>query len=66
MRISAAIFAAMDDTLVQSTIDANYALGQRMGITGTPSFVFGDQLVQGYVPLANMQDIVAILRDTAE
>ncbi len=63
---SAAIFAAMDDTLVQSTIDANYALGQRMGITGTPSFVFGDQLVQGYVPLANMQDIVAILRDTAE
>ncbi len=29
-------------------------------------FVFGDQLVQGYVPLANMQDIVAILRDTAE
>lgn len=61
---SEAIFAAMDDTLVQSTIDANYALGQRMGITGTPSFVFGDQLVQGYVPLANMQDIVAILRDT--
>lgn len=61
---SAAIFAAMDDTLVQSTIDANYALGQRMGITGTPSFVFGDQLVQGYVPLENMQDIVAVLRDT--
>ncbi|MBY4892403.1 DsbA family protein [Rhodobacteraceae bacterium N5(2021)] len=62
---SEAIFAAMDDPLVQTTIDANYALGQRMGITGTPSFVFGDQLVQGYVPLSNMQDIVAIIRDTA-
>lgn len=62
---SEAIFAAMDDPIVQSTIDANYELGQRMGITGTPSFVFGDQLVQGYVPLANMQDIVAIIRDTA-
>lgn len=62
---SEAIFAAMDDPLVQTTIDANYALGQRMGITGTPSFVFGDQMVQGYVPLPNMRDIVAIIRDTA-
>ncbi|WP_224815128.1 DsbA family protein [Hasllibacter sp. MH4015] len=63
---SEAIFAAMDDPLVQATIDYNYELAQRMGITGTPSFVFGDQLVQGYVPLPNMQDIVAVLRDTAE
>lgn len=62
---SQAIFAAMDDPLVQTTIDYNRALAQRLGITGTPSFVFGDQLVQGYVPLANMRDIVAILRDTA-
>lgn len=62
---SEAIFASMDDPIVQSTIDANRALGQRMGITGTPSFVFGDQLVQGYVPLPNMMDIVSIIRDTA-
>ncbi|GAB5445798.1 DsbA family protein [Gymnodinialimonas sp.] len=62
---SEAIFEAMEDPLVQTTIDANYALGQRMGITGTPSFVFGDQMVQGYVPLSNMQDIVAIIRDTS-
>jgi protein-disulfide isomerase len=62
---SEAIFAELDNPIVQSTIDSNRALGQRMGITGTPSFVFGDQLVQGYVPLANMQDIVAIIRDTA-
>ncbi len=60
-----AIFAAMSDPLVQATIDYNYALGQRLGITGTPSFVFGDQLVQGYVPLAGMQDIVAVIRETA-
>lgn len=63
---SAAIFASMGDPLVQATIDYNYALAQRLGITGTPSFVFGDQLVQGYVPLANMQDIISIVRDTAE
>lgn len=57
-----AIFAAMSDPLVQVTIDTNYALAQRLGITGTPSFVFGDQLVQGYVPLPDMQEIVASLR----
>ncbi len=63
---STAIFEAMEDPLVQTTIDYNYELAQRMGITGTPSFVFGDQLVQGYVPLPNMQDIVSLIRDTAE
>ncbi|ABD55455.1 DsbA family protein [Jannaschia sp. CCS1] len=62
---SEVIFEAMDDPRVQATIDANRNLGQRMGITGTPSFVFGDQLVQGYVPLPNMMDIVSIIRDTA-
>lgn len=62
---STAIFEAMDDPRVQATIEANRTLGQRLGITGTPSFVFGDQLVQGYVPLPNMMDIVSIIRDSA-
>ncbi|WP_439139252.1 DsbA family protein [Roseicyclus sp.] len=60
---AAAIVAAMDDPLVQTTIDTNYALGQRLEITGTPSFVFGDQMVRGYVPLDGMQQIVAMLRE---
>lgn len=63
---SEAIFAAIDDPLVEATINYNRDLAARMGITGTPSFVFGDQLVQGYVPLPNMQEIVAILRETSE
>ena len=63
---SEAIFVAMQDPLVETTINYNRQLGQRMGITGTPSFVFGDQLVQGYVPLPNMVEIVAILRETAQ
>ncbi len=63
---SEAIFAAIDDPLVEATINYNRDLASRMGITGTPSFVFGDQLVQGYVPLPNMQDIVAVIRDTAQ
>ena len=55
----------MNDPLVQATIDYNYALGQELAITGTPSFVFGDQMVRGYVPLEGMQQIVAMLRESA-
>lgn len=62
----AAIMAAMDDPLVMQTIDYNHALGQRLAISGTPSFVFGDQMVRGYVPIDGMQQIVAMLRSEAE
>ena len=60
-----AIRAAMEDPLVMQTIEYNHALAQRMAISGTPSFVFGDQMVRGYVPLDGMQEIVALLRETA-
>jgi len=59
------ILAAMDDPIVDTTIDTNRMLAQRLGISGTPSFVFDDQLVRGYVPLDGMLEIVAALRDTA-
>ena len=55
----------MNDPLVQTTIDYNYALGQELAITGTPSFVFRDQMVRGYVALEGMQQIVAMLRENA-
>ena len=43
---------------VNAVIEANYALAQTLGISGTPSFVFGDELVRGYIPLPEMQQIV--------
>jgi protein-disulfide isomerase len=63
---SAAIMSAFDDPLVQQTIEYNHALAQRLDISGTPSFVFGDQMVRGYVPLDGMLEIVALLRETAQ
>lgn len=62
----AAIMASIDDPLVMQTIEYNHALAQRMAISGTPSFVFGDQMVRGYVPLDGMQQIVAGLRADAD
>ncbi len=53
-----AIFAEMDSPEVGDILAANRALGDRMQITGTPTFVFGDQMVRGYVPLAQMRQIV--------
>lgn len=56
------ILDAMDDPLVAQTISYNHALAERLQISGTPTFVFGDQLVRGYVPLDAMLEIVETVR----
>ncbi|WP_099823843.1 DsbA family protein [Oceaniglobus indicus] len=58
-----AIMAGMDDPEIDRIIAANRALGQTLRINGTPSFVFGDQMVRGYVPLDTMEQLVAAQRD---
>lgn len=57
-----AIIAHMDSDEVGQVIAANHALGQRMNITGTPTFVMNDQMLRGYVPLDVMQEIAAEIR----
>ncbi len=56
---SAPILAHMDSPDVTAVIDANHALAAKMDISGTPSFVMGNQMIRGYVPLNGMQQIVA-------
>lgn len=53
-----AIFAKMGSQEVGEILAANRALGDRMQISGTPTFVFGDRMVRGYVDLAAMRQIV--------
>lgn len=53
-----AIMAEMDSQEVRDVLATNRALGDRMQITGTPTFVFGNQLVRGYVDLAQMRKII--------
>ena len=57
-----AIIGQMDSPEVDEVIAANHALGQRMGISGTPSFVMGDQMLRGYVPLEGMRQIAEQIR----
>jgi protein-disulfide isomerase len=55
----AAIAQKMISDEVTKEIEATRALAQRMNINGTPSFLIGSEMVRGYVPLENMQAIVA-------
>ena len=57
-----AVRARMDSPMVQAVIDANLALGQKLAISGTPTFVVEDTMLRGYVPLAGMRQIVAAAR----
>ena len=57
-----AIVAAMDSDAVSKVIAANHALGQRLQISGTPSFVMGDQMLRGFLPQDAMQDIANDIR----
>lgn len=59
---SAKMIETMNTALVTQIIQTNRTLGQQMQISGTPTFVFGDQMVRGYVPLAQMQQIVDEIR----
>lgn len=56
------LFVAMAGPEVAAELDANAALGNALQITGTPTFVMGDQMLRGYVPLEQMQQIVDVVR----
>ncbi len=57
-----AIIAEMNSDAVTEVIVKNRELAQRMQINGTPSFVFGPQMLRGYVPLDGMRQLVGELR----
>ncbi|MCB1342172.1 MAG: thioredoxin domain-containing protein [Pseudooceanicola sp.] len=56
------VMAAMSAPEVNDELNANMALAQALQINGTPGFVFGDQLVRGYVPLDAMVQLIGALR----
>lgn len=54
-----AVLEKMTSPEVDAIIAENHALGQRMEISGTPTFVVGDQLLRGYLPYDGMKNVVA-------
>jgi len=56
------ILAKMDSAEINNIIHANYTLGQKLQIQGTPTFVMGDKFVRGYVDLDQMRQFVQAAR----
>ncbi len=54
---------AMDSDQVSEVIASNYALAQRLQISGTPTFVLEDEMIRGYVDADVLQDMIGAQRD---
>jgi protein-disulfide isomerase len=49
---------------IEARIADNYALAKNLGLQGTPSFILGNQIIRGYLPIDQMQTAVAGARAT--
>jgi protein-disulfide isomerase len=57
-----AILAKVNDPQVNQIIGDNHTLAQALQISGTPTFILGDEMLRGYVPLADMMELVDAAR----
>lgn len=58
-----AILAGLERPEIDTILAENRALAQRLQISGTPTFVVGNQLLRGYLPYDGMKQIVEEARD---
>lgn len=62
----AAIRAGMNDPEVDRRLAETRALAEKLAISGTPTFVFEDRMVRGYVPLDGMRGMVEEIRTASD
>jgi len=58
----AVVRAGMQDPEVDRRLAATRGLAEKLAISGTPTFVFDDRMVRGYLPLEQMRGLVAEVR----
>jgi protein-disulfide isomerase len=56
------LMADMQDPALQEAIARNLRLAEALGITGTPSFIIGEEVVPGAVDLGTLQRLIAHAR----
>jgi protein-disulfide isomerase len=54
--------ADMQDPAIQEAIGRNLQLANALGITGTPSFIIGNEVVPGAADLRTLEDLIARAR----
>jgi protein-disulfide isomerase len=52
----------MADPAVKTELERNFALAEKLRITGTPAFIIGDEIIRGLVDLAALQQSLASAR----
>ncbi|MGB0412756.1 MAG: DsbA family protein [Pikeienuella sp.] len=55
--------AEMESPVIAERIRTTYGLAREMGISGTPAFVIGDEIVRGYVPYDTLRELVEAARE---
>jgi protein-disulfide isomerase len=58
--------ADMKDEKVRQVVEKNYALAEKLGITGTPAFIIGDEFIPGVISGEQMQQLIAAARESAD
>ncbi len=58
-----AIAARMDSDAVSTLIADNRALGQRLQVSGTPTFVLDEQMIRGFVPATELAQAASVARE---
>jgi protein-disulfide isomerase len=58
----APIMGHLDSPEVTAVIEENHRLAERLEVSGTPTFVLGETMLRGYLPLEEMRAIVAEVR----
>lgn len=58
--------AEMEKGWVRERIDANLALAEKLGISGTPSFVIGETLIPGAVDVAQLERLIQEQRTASD
>ena len=60
-----ALKQGIDAPEITARIEENYALASAIGIQGTPGFVIGTEVIRGFVPLEDLEAVVAKARAAA-
>jgi len=58
----AALKEAAADPEIDARIAETYGLARKLGLEGTPSFIVGNRIIRGYLPLDAMRDAVVAAR----
>jgi protein-disulfide isomerase len=59
---SAELMLDMNGKVATNAIQAEYALAKSLNIGGTPSYILGDEIIPGAVPIEQLRDKIANLR----